>query len=155
MISTATIAAADADTFLAAESNSGTNYLPLLLIAGLFVLTYFMIIRPQSKRRRAMVDMQASLSAGTEVVTIGGLYATVVATDAETVELAIAEGITVTYARGAISKVISPAPESDAADGSTDSEPASGADDAADADQDSAASSADVQPDSKAKATTK
>ncbi len=94
---------------LAAESASGTNYLPLLLIAGLFVLTYFMIIRPQSKRRRAMVEMQSSLAAGAEVVTIGGLYGTVVATDAETVDLQIAPNVSVTYARGAIARVVTAA----------------------------------------------
>ncbi len=98
-------------TLLAAESSSGTNYLPLLLIAGLFLLTYFMIIRPQSKRRRAMVEMQSSLAAGVEVVTIGGLYGTVIGTDAETVDLQIAPNVNVTYARGAISKVISPTQE--------------------------------------------
>lgn len=96
-------------TELAAESSSGTNYLPLLLIAGLFLLTYFMIIRPQSKRRRAMVDMQSSLAAGVEVVTIGGLYGTVVGTDAETVDLQIAPNVNVTYARSAIARAVSPA----------------------------------------------
>ncbi len=96
---------------LAAQSSSGTNYLPLLLIAGLFALTYFMIIRPQSKRRRAMVEMQSSLAAGTQVVTIGGLYGTVAGTDAETVELQIAPNVSATYARGAIARVISPTQE--------------------------------------------
>ncbi|MGH3430484.1 MAG: preprotein translocase subunit YajC [Mycobacteriales bacterium] len=105
-----------ATTMLAAGSGSGTNFLPLLLIAGLFILTYFMIIRPQSKRRRSMVATQSALGPGAEVVTIGGLYATVVAADDETVHLEIAPGVSARYARGAIAKVTTPAPAPDADD---------------------------------------
>ncbi len=91
---------------LAAEQASSANYLPLLLIAGLFALTYFMIIRPQSKRRRAMVELQSSLAPGVEVVTIGGLHGTVVAVADDTVDLRIAPGVSVTFARGAIARVV-------------------------------------------------
>ncbi|PZS06740.1 MAG: preprotein translocase subunit YajC [Acidimicrobiales bacterium] len=101
---------------LAAGSGSGTNYLPLLLIAGLFILTYFMIIRPQGKRRRAMVAMQSSIAPGAEVITIGGLYATVVGTDSDTVDLEIAPGVNVTYARSAIARVNSVAEQAGAPD---------------------------------------
>jgi preprotein translocase subunit YajC len=43
------------------------------------------------------------------VVTIGGLYGTVVGTDAETVDLQIAPNVNVTYARSAIARAVSPA----------------------------------------------
>ena len=102
-----------ASAMLAAKSSSGTNYLPFLLIAGLFVITYFIIIRPQSKRRKAMVDMQSTLGPGAEVVTIGGMYATVVAADDDTLYLEIAPGVSARYARGAIARVTTPAPEAE------------------------------------------
>lgn len=113
-----------AATTLAAGSGSGTNYLPLLLIAGLFILTYFMIIRPQGKRRRAMVAMQSSIAPGVEVITIGGLYATVVGTDSDTIDLEIAPGVNVTYARSAIARVNTVAEQADAAEeaGASDAE---------------------------------
>lgn len=95
---------------LAAEGGGG-SLVPLLLIVGLLALTYFMMIRPQSKRRRAMLEMQASISAGTEIVTIGGLYGTVVESDEETIRLEIAPGTVVRFARGAVSKVIEPETE--------------------------------------------
>ena len=91
---------------LAAEKSSSANYLPLLLIAGLFLLTYFMIIRPQSKRRKNMVEMQSSLGPGAEIVTIGGLHATVVETGDDTVDVQIAPGVVATFARGAIARVV-------------------------------------------------
>ena len=55
--------------------------MPLLLIVLLFGVMYFMMIRPQQKRRREAQQMQSTLGPGDEVVTIGGLYGTVVAVD--------------------------------------------------------------------------
>ena len=51
--------------------------MPLLMIVLLFGVMYFMMIRPQQKRRREAEQMQASLGPGDEIVTIGGLYGTV------------------------------------------------------------------------------
>lgn len=93
-----------------AASNSGGSLLPLLLIAGLFALTYFMIIRPQNRRRRELSQMQATLGPGAEVVTIGGLYGTVVDSDDESVTIEADEDVRLKFARGAIARVLTPAP---------------------------------------------
>ena len=92
--------------FAASSGSSGNSLLPLLLLVGLFALMYFMVIRPQSQRRKQMAQMQASVEVGSSILTIGGLYATVVALDDESVTLEVAPGITNRYARGAISKVL-------------------------------------------------
>ncbi|HEX5740651.1 MAG TPA: preprotein translocase subunit YajC, partial [Pilimelia sp.] len=63
---------------------------------------YFMMIRPQQKRRREADRMQAALAVGDKVVTIGGLHATVAGLDADTVDLEVSPGVTVRYARPAI-----------------------------------------------------
>ncbi|HEV7712645.1 MAG TPA: preprotein translocase subunit YajC [Asanoa sp.] len=65
------------------------------------------MIRPQQKRRRDAQSMQSTLGPGAEVVTIGGLYGTVIETDAETVTLEAAPGVHVKYARPAVARVIS------------------------------------------------
>src|SRR5215216_1769385 len=67
---------------------------------------YFMVIRPQSQRRKQMQQMQASVDIGSEIITIGGLYGTVVAIDDETVTLEVSPGQTNKYARAAIGKVL-------------------------------------------------
>ncbi|GIF71523.1 preprotein translocase subunit YajC [Asanoa siamensis] len=92
---------------LAAQSSGGGGFLPLLMIVLLFGVMYFMMIRPQQKRRREAQQMQSTLGAGSEVVTIGGLYGTVVETDTETVTLEAAPGVHVRYARQAVARVIS------------------------------------------------
>ena len=58
--------------------------MPLLMIVLLFGVMYFMMIRPQQKRRREAQQMQSALGPGDEIVTIGGLHGTVVAVDDET-----------------------------------------------------------------------
>ncbi|MFI5496192.1 preprotein translocase subunit YajC [Actinoplanes sp. NPDC051859] len=80
--------------------------MPLLLIVLLFGVMYFMMIRPQQKRRREAQAMQAALGPGDEIVTIGGLHATVVAADDEVVTVELSPGVTARYARPAIARVI-------------------------------------------------
>ena len=94
-------------TVLYAQSaGGGSSLMPLLMIVLLFGVMYFMMIRPQQKRRREAQQMQSTLAPGAEVVTIGGLYGTVVDTDTETVTLEAAPGVHVRYARQAIARVL-------------------------------------------------
>ncbi|MFY1671785.1 preprotein translocase subunit YajC [Plantactinospora sp. WMMB334] len=80
--------------------------MPILMIVLLFAVMYFMMIRPQQKRRRDAEQMQAAIGAGDEVVTIGGLYGTVTGVDDETVMLEVAPGVQTRYARPAIARVV-------------------------------------------------
>jgi len=75
-------------------------------MVGLLVVMYAVLIRPQAKRRREMLQMQQTLGVGSEVVTIGGLYGTVISTDDETVTLEVAPGVTNRYARAAVARVV-------------------------------------------------
>jgi len=52
-----------------------TQFLPLIL---LFVIFYFLIIRPQQKQQKAHKEMLDSLKKGDRIVTSGGLIAEVV-----------------------------------------------------------------------------
>lgn len=80
--------------------------MPLVLIVLLFAVMYFMMIRPQQKRRREAMEMQNSLGFGDKIVTIGGLHATVVSVQDDVVVVEIADGVHVTFARPAIAKVV-------------------------------------------------
>lgn len=90
----------------AAEASGGGSFTPLLLIVLLFGVMYFMMIRPQQKRRREAQAMQSSLGPGDEIVTIGGLHATVVSVDDDVVTVEIAPDVHVRFARPAIARVI-------------------------------------------------
>jgi preprotein translocase subunit YajC len=71
----------------------------IALLAGVF---WFMILRPRRDAARRASELSRSLDVGEEVITIGGLYGTIVSIDERLVELAVAEGVTVRFARRAI-----------------------------------------------------
>ncbi len=52
-------------------------YWNILLIAGMGLMFYFMLIRPQSKARKEMEARLSKLKAGDEVLTSSGFFATV------------------------------------------------------------------------------
>ena len=63
-----------ADT--AAAAGSMGSMLPLLI--AMFALMYFMVIRPENKRKRQAEEMRNSLSVGEEITTIGGMVGKIV-----------------------------------------------------------------------------
>ncbi|MBA3488896.1 MAG: preprotein translocase subunit YajC [Longispora sp.] len=75
------------------------------MFGALILGMYFLLIRPQQKRRREMQEQQQNISIGDEIVTIGGLYGTVIALDDETMTLQISEGVNARYARQAFGKL--------------------------------------------------
>lgn len=50
----------------------------VILILGMFVLMYFLMIRPQNKQRKAEQEMRNSIEIGDEITTIGGIVGKVV-----------------------------------------------------------------------------
>jgi preprotein translocase subunit YajC len=67
--------------------------LPFLLI--MFVLMYFLLIRPQQKRAKAHKVMMTELKKGDEVVTNGGVLGKVTSVDDSFASLEIASGVIV------------------------------------------------------------
>ena len=49
----------------------------LIMVAVMFALLYFMMIRPDNKRKKEAQAMRDSLSVGDEITTIGGLTGTI------------------------------------------------------------------------------
>src|SRR3954453_5686514 len=85
----------------ALQGQGGSRFMPLLLIVLLFGVMYFMMIRPQQKRRREAQAMQSALGPGDDIVTIGGLHGSVVSVDDDVVTVEIAPGVQARFARPA------------------------------------------------------
>ena len=83
---------------------------PLIMIAVLV----FLIILPARQRKKMQdrqTEMQNSLTPGTPVMTTAGLHGTVTGLGEKTVDLEVAPGVVVTFARQAILEVRTPAVE--------------------------------------------
>lgn len=94
---------------LAASSSGGNPYGIWILLALFIAAAYFLIIRPQQRRRREVEAVQSSIGPGDEIVTVAGLYGTVVSVDDKVVTIEVAPGVTNRYARQAIGQVVNSA----------------------------------------------
>ncbi len=65
---------------------------PMVFMVLMMVVMYFILIRPQRKKQKEADELQKSLSAGDEVITIGGAHGVVTSVKGTTVMLRMAEG---------------------------------------------------------------
>ena len=65
-------------------SQGMAQFLPLIL---LFVIFYFLIIRPQQKQQKSHKEMLAALKKGDKIVTNGGLHAEVVKVEEDFIKI--------------------------------------------------------------------
>ncbi|MDA8082673.1 MAG: preprotein translocase subunit YajC [Nitrospiraceae bacterium] len=75
------------------------GFLPLILI---FVIFYFLMIRPQQKKAKEHKAMLDSLKKGDKVVTSGGIYGLVEEVRPNTITLKVAENVKIRFGRGYI-----------------------------------------------------
>ena len=78
------------------------SILPFILI---FVIMYFLIIRPQRNKQKAVQEMIANVRRGDTIVTTGGLIGKVAKVDEGEIQVDLAENVRVRLARGMISEV--------------------------------------------------
>lgn len=76
------------------------GFLPIILI---FIIFYFLLIRPQQKRAKDHKSMLDALQKGDSVVTAGGLFGKITGLTDTVVTLEIAEKVRVKVSRGQIS----------------------------------------------------
>lgn len=79
-----------------------TGFMPIILI---FIIFYFLLIRPQQRQRRAHEEMIGRLKKGDQVVTNGGIHGLVVGVKEKTLILKVADGVKIELQRNAISYV--------------------------------------------------
>lgn len=80
-----------------------TTFLPLILM---FVVMYFLMIRPQQKRAKEQKQMMEALAKGDEVVTIGGVLGKVSKVNEQYVTLEVASGTEIVVQKHAVSTLL-------------------------------------------------
>jgi len=78
------------------------NLAPIILMVLIF---YFLLYRPQKKAQEARNKMLESLKVGSRIITIGGIYGTIVSLSDEIVTIKIADKVEVEVSRNAINGV--------------------------------------------------
>ncbi len=78
-----------------------------IYILCLVAIIFFMLIRPQQKRKKEHAQLISSLQSGTEILTIGGLFGTVSAISEDRITITVKSGTELEFDKMAIAKVIS------------------------------------------------
>jgi preprotein translocase subunit YajC len=86
-----------------AQSSPLGGLVPLVLI---FVVFYFLLIRPQQKREKEHKKMLTGLNRGDYVLTSGGVYGTIVGVKTDAFEIKVDENVKVLVAKSAVTQVV-------------------------------------------------
>ena len=87
------------------QGNPLIAFMPLIL---LFVIFYFLLIRPQQKRAKEHREMLNSLKRGDYVLTGGGVYGRIVSIDGDIITLSVAPDVEIKVNRNFISSKAQP-----------------------------------------------
>lgn len=77
----------------------------IVMIVAMFAIFYFLLIRPQQKRQKAVAQMQSELKKGDAIVTIGGLHGTIESVTDTTIVIK-SGGSHLTFDRSAIREAV-------------------------------------------------
>ena len=78
----------------------------LIMFGAIFLIFYFMIIRPQQKRTKEKEKMLSNLEKGDKVVTNGGIHGVIAGLEDKTALLMISENTKIKIDRTAITTVL-------------------------------------------------
>ncbi|HIJ22648.1 MAG: preprotein translocase subunit YajC [Gammaproteobacteria bacterium] len=96
----------DAMASAAPAAEQAPAWAGLLPMVVLFVIFYFLLIRPQQKKAKEHRTMVEALGKGDEAVTSGGILGKIRKIDENFVDLEVAEGVTLTIQRHQIAQLM-------------------------------------------------
>jgi len=95
-----------------AEAAGSAGFLTSIIpFAFIILIFYFLIIRPQNKKRKDTERMLSSLKKGDRVVTIGGIHGTVQNVKDTTVIIKVDDNVKLEFLRSAVSSVVTASKE--------------------------------------------
>ncbi|WP_108502869.1 preprotein translocase subunit YajC [Paracoccus indicus] len=80
------------------------QFIPLILI---FLIMYFLMIRPQQKRAKQHREMVSNVKKGDTIITQGGILARVASVRDDELDVEIAQGVKIRVVRSTIAQVVS------------------------------------------------
>ncbi|MGH8689213.1 MAG: preprotein translocase subunit YajC [Burkholderiales bacterium] len=94
------------NAYAQAAAGGEPGFMGLLPIVLMFVLLYFLMIRPQMKRAKEQKQMTEALQKGDEIVTTGGIVGRVTEIQEGYLDLEVAAGVLVKVQRGAVQTLL-------------------------------------------------
>jgi preprotein translocase subunit YajC len=85
----------------------GSMVSTIIMFGAIFLIFYFMIIRPQQKKSKAREKLLSNLEKGDKVVTSGGIHGIISGLDEKTCLLQVSDNLKMKVERSAIGTVLS------------------------------------------------
>lgn len=97
-------------SILAAASSAGAPpaWISFLPLVGMFVIFWFLVLRPQMKRQKDLQNKVGGLKKGDQVLTAGGLVGKVLKVDEHYVDLELGPNVRVKAVKSTIADVVPP-----------------------------------------------
>ncbi len=86
----------------AGEPTEGFNWTYIIILALIFGMFYFVLIRPQRKRQKEHQQLMQELQRGDRVVTAGGIYGQIESLSEDNVVIKVESGATLRVARASV-----------------------------------------------------
>ena len=93
------------DTAAGTQAGGASSLMGLMPIAIIFVIFYFLLIRPQKKQQQEHAKMISALAKNDEVITVGGVYGTIVNIQDDVITLRIDENTRVKIQKSSVSRL--------------------------------------------------
>ena len=91
-------------TILETPAQPGGNWSMWIMLALIFVVMWFFMIRPQRKQQKELDNFRSSLKKGDKIVTIGGIYGTVSEVKEDSVLVEVDKDVKIRVSKQAIVK---------------------------------------------------
>ena len=92
---------------MAPQGGGSANLISTLVMFGaIFLIFYFMIIRPQQKRAKEREKMLSNMQKGDKVITSGGLHGTIAGLEEKTVLLQVGDNVKMKFEKSAIASIV-------------------------------------------------
>jgi preprotein translocase subunit YajC len=99
-----------ADAAAQGQGSPFSMFIPMILI---FVMMYFLMIRPQRRKQAELQQQISNLRGGDTVVTAGGIHGHVVSTQERTVTLKIADNVKIKVEKSGIAAILKKSADAD------------------------------------------
>ena len=87
--------------------NESSGFDPtIFLLIGFMVLIYFLMIRPENKRKKAHQTMLESLEVGDEVITSGGVLGKVTKVHDQYIDISVSNNINLKFQKNSVSNIL-------------------------------------------------
>lgn len=80
------------------------DIISIVMIVAMLAIFYFLLIRPENKKKKALAELRSSLAVGDLITTIGGIVGTICAVKEDTIVIETgADRVRIEFAKWAIS----------------------------------------------------